>query len=167
MPAISPANHLGLWSPLSFIVKYVGWENFTSEGIKLNVTSYHGKTNLFPALGIKGHSRQLENVNYNFVFTKLFNFLRYHKAKSVKMPAWVTFKMFFSSSVSSGSSRASYLSDSLRLGALAEERAEEEPFHHGSYAVERVIMELIQTEDTYLNSLNEVIDVSQKSYGTN
>ena len=64
--------------------------------------------------------------------------------------------MNFFSSVSSGSSRASYLSDSLRLGALAEERQEDLPRYH---AVDRVIEELIETESAYLNSLNEVIQV--------
>lgn len=60
--------------------------------------------------------------------------------------------------MSSGSSRASYLSDSLRLGALAEERHEDinQPSYH---AVERVMEELIDTEGAFLNSLNEVIQV--------
>ena len=63
------------------------------------------------------------------------------------------------SSVSSGSSRASYLSDSLRLSALTEERSVEDHsfnYHH----VDRVVDELIQTEFTYLESLNELIHVS-------
>ena len=72
------------------------------------------------------------------------------------------------SSVSSGSSRASYLSDSLRLSALTEERSVEDHsfnYHH----VDRVVDELIQTEFTYLESLNELIHVSTghwMKYGT-
>ncbi|CAG5102101.1 Oidioi.mRNA.OKI2018_I69.chr1.g142.t1.cds [Oikopleura dioica] len=56
------------------------------------------------------------------------------------------------SSVSSASSRGSYLSDSLRLGALIEEEHRPLPV-----AVEQVINELIETEFAYLNSLQEVI----------
>jgi len=59
------------------------------------------------------------------------------------------------SSVSSGSSRASYLSDSLRLSALTEERSVEDSFNY--HHVDRVVDELIQTEFTYLESLNELI----------
>lgn len=55
------------------------------------------------------------------------------------------------SSVSSASSRGSYLSDSLRLGALAEEH------QRLPVAVEQVINELIETEFAYLNSLQEVM----------
>ena len=64
------------------------------------------------------------------------------------------------SSVSSGSSRASYLSDSLRLSALTEERSVEDSFNY--HHVDRVVDELIQTEFTYLESLNELIHVSTK-----
>jgi len=64
--------------------------------------------------------------------------------------------MLSSSSVSSGSSRASYLSDSLRLGALTEERSEDIFNHH----VDLVVDELISTEFSYLESLNELIHVS-------
>ena len=67
------------------------------------------------------------------------------------------------SSVSSGSSRASYLSDSLRLSALTEERSVEDSFNY--HHVDRVVDELIQTEFTYLESLNELIHVSTKYLG--
>ena len=67
------------------------------------------------------------------------------------------------SSVSSGSSRASYLSDSLRLSALTEERSVEDSFNY--HHVDRVVDELIQTEFTYLESLNELIHVSTEYLG--
>ena len=67
------------------------------------------------------------------------------------------------SSVSSGSSRASYLSDSLRLSALTEERSVEDSFNY--HHVDRVVDELIQTEFTYLESLNELIHVRTKYLG--
>jgi len=63
------------------------------------------------------------------------------------------------SSVSSGSSRGSYLSDSLRLGNIHEEK-NEPILTNQNHAIERIIEELIQTEGAYLNSLNEVIQVT-------
>ena len=71
---------------------------------------------------------------------------------------WISSSRDDFSSVSSGSSRASYLSDSLRLSALTEERSVEDSFNY--HHVDRVVDELIQTEFTYLESLNELIHVS-------